>query len=58
MDTFTAILLVASDAGVIVALWLWRGHGRPVPARLEWMKRHRATRWIFNLTTRPVPAGW
>ncbi len=48
--------------GILIDLaivWLiWRARGRPLPARLEWMRVHPMTRWFVSLLEKPVMAGF
>ena len=47
---------LAVDFAVV---WLiWRAKGRPLPAKLEWMRVHPVTRWLVSLIEKPVLAGF
>lgn len=41
--------IIAIDFVVAAAL-LWRGRGRPMPRRLQWLRRWRWSRWLFRQT--------
>ena len=54
MLEFAALGLIV-DAAVV---WLiWRARGRPLPAKLAWMRNHPLTRWFVSLMEKPVLAG-
>lgn len=58
IGTLAMLALAAADLAVLAGLLWWRGHGRPLPARLEWARTHWATRWLFALRGRPVLVGF
>lgn len=51
------ILIFSGDLVTLAGLIWWRGHGRPLPKRLNWMRDHRLTRWLFAIRARPVLVG-
>lgn len=57
MTGLWTVLGIGSDVLIVAFLW-WRGHGRPLPAGLEWMRRNPALRWIFTIRDKPVLAGF
>lgn len=62
MDSFAGAiwltLIFAGDVVTLAGLIWWRGHGRPLPKRLEWARDHWLTRWLFALRRRPVLVGF
>lgn len=55
-----APLLALADLALFASFWIWRGKGKPLPARLEWLRSYnRVTRWVFTLfEARRALAGW
>ena len=44
-----APLLALADIALVASFWVWRGRGKPLPARLEWLRtRNRLTRWLLT----------
>ena len=51
-------MIFAGDVVTLAGLIWWRGHGRPLPRRLEWARYHPATRWLFTIRGLPVLVGF
>lgn len=58
MDIYVALLLGVVDFALAWALWWWRGHDKPLPAKLEWMRDHRLTAWLCAKMQQPIHAGF
>ena len=57
MNELLALALFAADLICLALLIQWRVRGKPLPVRLEWLREHRCTAWIFR-RLRPVQVRW
>lgn len=57
MNELLALALFAADLVCLLLLIQWRVRGKPLPVRLEWLRTHRITAWLFR-RLRPVPLRW